>query len=53
MMSFILLIEIEDVELIQQLSGKPSIDVNNVMIVGAGKIGDYYQNPFNMIIILD
>ncbi|MBI72124.1 MAG: Trk system potassium transporter TrkA [Candidatus Marinimicrobia bacterium] len=29
----------EDVELIQQLSGKPSFDVNNIMIVGAGKLG--------------
>ncbi len=29
----------EDIELVQQLAGKPSFKANNVMIIGAGKIG--------------
>ena len=29
----------EDIELIQQLAGKPSFKANNIMIIGAGKIG--------------
>ena len=29
----------EDVDLVQQLAGKPSFNVDNVMIIGAGKIG--------------
>jgi len=29
----------EDVELVQQLAGKPSFSVKNIMIIGSGKIG--------------
>ncbi|MBI45818.1 MAG: Trk system potassium transporter TrkA [Candidatus Marinimicrobia bacterium] len=29
----------EDVDLIQQMAGKPSFNVKNIMIIGAGKIG--------------
>ena len=29
----------EDVDLVQQMAGKPAFDVKNIMIIGAGKIG--------------
>lgn len=45
----------EDIDEIQRMAGKPSFDVKNVMILGAGKIGRLLskslQNDFNVKII--
>ena len=45
----------EDAKKIQQMAGKPAIDINNIMILGAGKIGRLLakslQKDFNIRIV--